>query len=107
MGTPRLRRAAMRRWGLTARRGRASGQSCRQYKASMQSALKIQTRPTPSDRSSASFRTLSYFGGHSIWRVRCGAVNHAPPHPLRQFPQPVAILVKHDDHTRLGILSRV
>jgi hypothetical protein len=26
---PRLRRAAMRRWGLTARRGRASGQPCR------------------------------------------------------------------------------
>jgi hypothetical protein len=50
---------------------------------------------------------IPYVGGHSIWRVRCGAVNHAPSHPLRQLPQPLAILVKHDDHTRRGILSRI
>jgi hypothetical protein len=50
---------------------------------------------------------IPYFGGHSIWRVRCVAVNHAPSHPLGQLPQPLAILVKHDDHTRFGILSRV
>jgi hypothetical protein len=33
------------------------------YKPAMQSALKIQTRPTPSDRSSAGFRTLFALSG--------------------------------------------
>ena len=52
--------------------------------------------------------------GHSLLRgttscraSRRGAVNHSPPNPLTQLPQAVTILVQHDNHARLHILSSV
>jgi hypothetical protein len=43
----------------------------------------------------------------AVCRVGWDGVNHAPPHPFTQLPQPLAILVNHDNRTRLGVLSSI
>ena len=78
---PRLRRAARRRWGLTARRDRANGATMPQMRTLRCSpALKIRARRTTSDRSSTGFLTSAPWAGRAMRR------SHHPGHAQQARP---------------------